>query len=129
MLSTFYLQHFILHHSSMVKYILESITCSVPVLQRTIPHRVQTCHNFWWSNQIASNSVCRYRGPIPIDLFCSLIFMPSIEQTMCTFSLSICTNDITTASPYICQNHWRESSGKKWTYFVQLYLHNRWHKK
>ena len=32
------------------------------------------------SNQIASNSVCRWRGPIPIDLFCSLIFMPSIKE-------------------------------------------------
>ena len=32
------------------------------------------------SNQIASNSVCRYRGPIPIDLYCSLIFMTSITE-------------------------------------------------
>ena len=32
------------------------------------------------SNQIASNSVYRWRGPIPIDLFSSLIFMPSITE-------------------------------------------------
>ena len=32
------------------------------------------------SNQIASNSVCRYRGPIPIDLLCSLIFMPFVTE-------------------------------------------------
>ena len=31
-------------------------------------------------NQITSNSVCRYRGLIPIDLFCSLIFMPSVTE-------------------------------------------------
>ena len=32
------------------------------------------------SNQIASNSVCRYRGPIPIDLYCSLISMTSVTE-------------------------------------------------
>ena len=32
------------------------------------------------SNQIASNSVCRYRGPIPIDLYCSLILVPSVTE-------------------------------------------------
>ena len=32
------------------------------------------------SNQITSKSVCRYRGPIPIDLFCSLIFMPFVTE-------------------------------------------------
>ena len=32
------------------------------------------------SNQIASNSVCRYRGPISIDLYCSLIFMLSVTE-------------------------------------------------
>ena len=35
---------------------------------------------FCRSNQIASNSVCRQRGPIPIYLFCSLIFMPSVTE-------------------------------------------------
>ena len=37
---------FILHYFPIVKYILESCTCSVPVLQRSIPQRVQTRHNF-----------------------------------------------------------------------------------
>ena len=37
---------------------------------------------FCRSNQIASNSVCRWRGPIPIDLFCSLIFMPSVTEKL-----------------------------------------------
>ena len=32
------------------------------------------------SNQIASNSVCRWRGPISIYLFCSLIFMQSVTE-------------------------------------------------
>ena len=32
------------------------------------------------SNQIVKNSVYRYRGPIPIDLFCSLIFMPFVTE-------------------------------------------------
>ena len=32
------------------------------------------------SNQIASNSICRYRGPIPIDLYCSLISMTSVTE-------------------------------------------------
>ena len=43
---TSYFHHFILHHFSMVKYFLGSCTCSVPVLQRPIPHRVWTRHNF-----------------------------------------------------------------------------------
>ena len=32
------------------------------------------------SNKIASNSVCRYTGPITIDLFCSLVFMPFVTE-------------------------------------------------
>ena len=32
------------------------------------------------SNQIASNSVCKYRGPIPIDWFCSLNFISSVTE-------------------------------------------------
>ena len=43
---TSYFHHFILHHFSMVKYFLGSCTCSVLVLQRPIPHRVWTRHNF-----------------------------------------------------------------------------------
>ena len=43
---TSYFHDFILHHCSMVKYILVSCTCSVPALQRSIPHLVQTQHNF-----------------------------------------------------------------------------------
>ena len=35
---------------------------------------------FCRSNQIASNSVCRWRGPISIYLFCSLIFMQSVTE-------------------------------------------------
>ena len=72
------------------------------------------------SNQIASNSVCRYRGPI--DLYCSLIlyaihYGDTVEQTTCTFSRSIRANDITTAFPYIerdaiCQNLGADRAGK-----------------
>ena len=32
------------------------------------------------SNQMASNLVCRYRGPVPIDLFRSLILTSSITE-------------------------------------------------
>ena len=32
------------------------------------------------SNQIASNSVCKERGPLPINLFCSLIVMSSLSE-------------------------------------------------
>ena len=35
---------------------------------------------FCRSNQIASNSVCRWRGPISIYLFCWLIFMQSVTE-------------------------------------------------
>ena len=35
---------------------------------------------FCRSNQIALNSVCRWRGPISIYLFCSLIFMQSVTE-------------------------------------------------
>ena len=45
-LSTSYFHHFIPHHFSIVKYSLGFCTCSVLVLQRPIPHRVQTQHNF-----------------------------------------------------------------------------------
>ena len=87
MLLTSYFQHFILHHFSMLNYILGSCTYSVSVLQRPIPTGFKPTITFGRSNQIASNSVCRYRGPIPIDLFCSLIFMPSVtEKRLCKVS-------------------------------------------
>ena len=44
------------------------------------PPRFKTAITLGRSNQIASNSACTYRGPIPIDLFCSLIFMPSVTK-------------------------------------------------
>ena len=97
---------------------LGSCTCSVPELQRSIPTWFKLNITFCKSYEIASNLVCRWRGPIPIDLFCSLIFMPSV--TACTFSRLIRANVIIPASPYIernaiCPNHWRESSAKMGT--------------
>ena len=79
-LSTSYFHHFILHHFSTVKCILESWTISVPTFLRAIPLGFKTTISSCKSNQIASNSVCRWRGPISIYLFCSLIFMPSVTE-------------------------------------------------
>ena len=52
------------------------------------------------SVQIGSNSVCTQKGPVPIDLFCLLIFTLSIYmsnslvQSACTVSRSICTSEL-----------------------------------
>ena len=89
------------------------------------------------SNQIASNSVCRYRGPILIDLYCSLIFMPSVTE--------IQLNKVRPLFPLDSrQRFWQIASRsvyveavvislarierEKWTYFVQLYHRNGLHK-
>ena len=45
-LSTSYFHHFILHHFSTVKCILESWTISVPTFLRAIPPGVQNYHIF-----------------------------------------------------------------------------------
>ena len=106
MLSTSYFQQFILHHFSMINYISLALAsrqyCNV-----RYPTGFKPAITLGMSNQITSNSVYRYRGPIPIDLYCSLIFSyairygDTVEQTTCTFSRSIRANDIATASPYI----------------------------
>ena len=68
------------------------------------------------------------QNPGKYVLFVILIcYGDTIEQSTCTFSSLIHTNDIITASPYIerddiCPNDWRELSPKTCMYFVELYL-------
>ena len=57
-------------------------TVAVSVMSPSLTGEVSnvTSSNAINSIPTASNSVCRWRGPIPIDLFCSLIFMPSVTE-------------------------------------------------
>ena len=52
----------------------------MPVSRCPIPQGFKPAITFCTSNQIASNSVCRWRGPISIYVFCSLIFMQSVTE-------------------------------------------------
>ena len=70
-----YFQQFILYHFSM------TITFwSLALATRNINVRYPTGFKPAITLGRASNSVCRCRGPIPIDLYCSLIFMPSVTE-------------------------------------------------
>ena len=61
-------------HFGILNMLLASIAMS------DTPKRFKPAITFCRSNQIASNSVCRWRGPVSIYLFCSLIFMQSVTE-------------------------------------------------
>ena len=79
-LSTSYFHHFILHHFSTVNafWSLGLYPCRRSYVRYPLGFKttISSCR----SNQIASNSVCRWRGPISIYLLCSLIFMQSVTE-------------------------------------------------
>ena len=66
----------------MTNYILESALAPHQYCNVRYPTGFKLTITLGRSNQIASNSVCKYKGPIPIDLFCSLIFMQSVTEIL-----------------------------------------------